>query len=129
MGGLAIGDGGAGSFIFAFGRSDDGLNPGGKSTVIIARLETRRNLLVNNPFAKGIGQHPFQSVADLQKHFVILNENEERRPVIFRFLTHRPRPKKPDRIIFDGGIGLHPGENRHHNLIRTLALKLFERLV
>ena len=50
-------------------------------------------------------------------------ENEKRRPIVFSFLTHRPRPKYADRIIFNRRIRLHIGENCHHNLFGALALR------
>ena len=119
----------SGSLVFALGRRENCLHACRQAAVEVAGLETRRDLLVNDAFAKRIGQDAFQSVADLQKHLVVLHKNEEHRPVVFVLLPHLPRPRHAHGVIVNGRIRLHLRENGHHDLVGALALEIFQRLV
>ncbi len=87
-------------FVFTLGRSNDRLHTRRQTSIKITGLEARGNLLVNDPLANRVGQDAFQSVADLQKHFVILHENKKHRAVVFVLLTGHPRPGHAHGVIF-----------------------------
>ena len=95
------------SLVFTLGRREDCLHPRRQAAVEIAGLETRRDLLVNDAFAKRIGQDAFQSVADFNEHLVVLDENEKHRPVVFALLPHLPRPRHAHGVILNGRVRLH----------------------
>ncbi len=78
------------SLIFALGCRKHRLHPRRQAAVEIAGSEPRRDFLVNDAFAQCIGQHAFQSVADFDEHLVVLDKNEEHRPVVFALLPHLP---------------------------------------
>jgi hypothetical protein len=102
MGGPTVRHRRSGSLVFALRRRENCLHARRQAAVKIAGLETRRNLLVNDSLAKRIGQDAFQSVADLQKHLVVLHENEQHRPVVFVLLPHLPRPRHAHGVILNG---------------------------
>ena len=51
------------------------------AAIVVPGLETRRDFIGDDVLALRIGQHAFQPVAHLQKHFVILHKNEKHRAV------------------------------------------------
>jgi hypothetical protein len=73
-----------------------------QAAVKIAGLETRRDLFINDPFAKRVGQNAFQSVPNLQKHFVVLDKNKEYCSIVLVALSHLPGSRHAHCIIFDG---------------------------
>ena len=115
--------------VLALDRRENRLYACRQAAVKIAGPETRRDFLVNDAFAERVGQDAFQSVADLQKHLVVLHKNKEHRPVVFALLPHLPRPGHAHGVIVNGRVRLHLWEDGHHDLVGTLALEIFERLV
>lgn len=89
-------------FILALHGSQNRLNACRATAIKVAGLETRRDLFVNDAFAKRVGQNAFQSITDLQKHLVVLGENEKYRAVVIVFLPHFPRARHAYGVIFDG---------------------------
>ena len=71
--------------VFTLGGGEDGLHARRQAALIITGLETRGNLLVQNPFAKRIRQYAFQSVTDLQKHLVVLHKRNSTAPLFLSF--------------------------------------------
>ena len=119
----------SGSRVFALGGRKDRLYTRRQPAVEITGLETGGNLLVNDSLAQRIRQDALQSIAHLQKHFVVLDENEEHGPVVFVLLSHLSSPRHAHGIIFNGRIRLHRRKYRDQNLLGSLTLKIFERLV
>ncbi len=117
------------SLVFAFDRREHRLHPCRQAAVEIAGPEPRRDFLVNDALAQRVGQDAFQSVADFDEQLVVLDKNEEHRPVVFALLPHLPRPRHPHGVIVDGRIRLHLREDGHHDLVGALAFEVFERLV
>ena len=107
----------SGALIFAFDCRENRLHSRRQAAVKVARPETRRDLLVNDTLAERIGQDAFQSVADLDKHLVVLDKNEEHRSVVFAFLAHLPRPGHAHGVIVYRRIRLHLRIDGHQNLV------------
>jgi len=122
-------NGGPGSFVFMPGRGKDGVDPGGQTSGIIPRFETRLDFILGDLFAKRIGQDAFQAVADLHKHLAILNENKQNDAVIPGLLPNPPGTRHADGVIIDGRIGLHLRINRNTNLVAGCALEVFQQAV
>ena len=117
------------TFIFTFGRGNDGLDAGRQATVKIARFKTWRNLFINDALAERVRQNPLQPITRLQKHSVILDKDKEHRAVVFILVANSPGPEDADAIIIHRGIGLHLRKNGDDDLLGSLALKIFQRLV
>ena len=115
--------------IFTFDRRENRLHSRRQAAVKVAGPETRRDFLVNDAFAKRIGQDAFESVTDFQKHFVVLDKNEEHRPVVFALLPHLPRPRHAHGVIVNRRVRLHLRIDGDQDLVGALALEIFERLV
>ena len=114
------------AFVFAAYRGQNRMHAGSATTVEISTVEPRRNLLVYDPFTQRVGQNAFQSVAHLQKHLVVLDEDKQHRAVILFFLADFPRAGHSHGVILDGGVRLHCWEDGNQDLVGALALKIFE---
>lgn len=126
---IALGHRRARPFVFALNGGQNRLYARSTAAIKIAVVKTRRDLLVNNPFAKRIRQHGFQSIADLQKHLVALDKNKKHRAVVSILLTDFPGPRHADGVIINGRIRLHRRVDGDQDLVERLPLKIFERAV
>ena len=117
------------AMIFSLDSGQYGRHPGRHAPVEIARFEARGELFVNDALAEGVGQDGFQTITRLQKKFVILNENEQHRPIIPILLADTPGAEDPHAIVGDVRVRLQLRVNGDENLIGALALEIFERLV
>ena len=88
-----------------------------------------RDFGVDDLFAQGVGECAFEAVADLHVEFVVLDEDEEDGAVVFEFLADFPGLGDADGVVLDGRIGLHFGVNDDDDLVRRVALELFELLI
>ena len=115
--------------VFAFDRGQNRLYARRQAAVEITGPEARRDFFINDTFAERIRQRTFQPIAHLEKHFVVLNENEEHRSVVFIFLAHLPRARHPYGVIVNGRVRLHLRKHSHDDLVGGLAFKLLKQLI
>ena len=108
------------------GCGQDGVDPGGQTSGIIPRFETRLDFILGDLFAKRIRQDAFQAVADLQKHLAILNEDKQYDAVVLGLLPNPPGARDADGVIIDGRIGLHLRINRDPDLVAGRAFEAFQ---
>lgn len=117
------------AFVFSLHGGQNRLNTSSATAIVIAHLKARRDLFVNDAFADRIGQDAFQSVTNLQKHLVVLGENEKHRTVVIVLLSHFPRTRHAYGVILDGRVRLQRRINGDEDLVGALPLEIFQRAV
>ena len=100
-----------------------------KPAFIILGAELRFDMSLGDIERGRIRDRAFQAIADLDEHLAIVDENKEHRAVATIFLSDAPRLRNALRVVRDIGVGLHFAENRHDDLVRSVALELRELLV
>src|SRR4051794_4213667 len=76
-----------------------------------------------------IRERALQAVSDLDKHFAVLDEDEEDRSVPRLFLPYLPRLRNATRVVSDVRIGLHRRKNRDDHLVRGVAFELSQLII
>jgi hypothetical protein len=71
-----------GSFVFMPRRGKDGVDSRDQTSSVIPHFKMRFDFVFGYLFASGIRQDAFQTVTNLQKHLVVLNENKKNSAVI-----------------------------------------------
>ena len=64
-----------------------------------------------------VRERAFQTVADLDEHFAVLNKDEQDGAVTFSLLTDAPRLRDTLRVSRDLIVALHFWKNRDENLV------------
>ena len=77
-------------FVFSLHGCQNRLDTCCATTVKIATVKSGRDLLVNDALANCVRQDTLQPITHLDKHLMLLHENEEHRAVVFAFLSHLP---------------------------------------
>ncbi len=114
------------AFVLPLRRGDHGIDARAQPASIIALLEIRRHLVIEDAVASDVRQRALKAVAGLDAHLVILHENEEDRAVVHILLSHAPRLEDSVAVVVQPVGRLHFRINRHHDLVRGLPLEVRE---
>ena len=78
--------------------------------------------------SRGVRQGSLKSVADLDRHFSVINEGEKHNPVPPAAILSPDAPSLSDAlgVVFDGGTAFHFAEDGDHDLVGSLAFELGE---
>ena len=90
-------------------RGDDVVDAAGDAAVEIPGLESRRDRVRNNDAGDGVGQRPFEAVADLDAHPPLLRRDQKESAVVLLRLAQFPGPEEPVCV----GLDLLAAERRH----------------
>lgn len=121
-------EGPAAPFIFATDRFTDQLNTHGEAAFIIALTKVRINMPGPNLEGRSVRQCSFKSVADLDRHFSVLDECKKHNPIPPAAILSPDAPSLGDAlgVVFDGGTAFHFAEDGNHDLVGSLAFELRE---
>src|SRR4029077_11458581 len=100
-----------------------------KAALKVVRAESRGNSIANNLVAGDVGQRPFQPVARLDSHPVIVHENEKDSAVVSPLLPDLPYLESALGKVFDRTLRRHCPPDSDYNLIGGFALKLRQLFV
>ena len=117
------------SRVLAANRLKDRINSDCDPAFVITIPKVRLDLVFRDIERRDVRQRAFQSVANLDIHFAVVNEHEQDDSIATLFLTNAPRLRNPLCVIRNIRITLHLREDGDHDLIRRLAFKLRELLV
>ena len=126
---MFFGNGFSRSLVFAPNCFENRIDSDGQASLVVVGSKSRFDLEFGYVETGGIWKRAFQTVTDLDKHFAVLNEDEEDGSIAPLLLTHAPCLRDTLRVIGDIRVALHLREDRDHDLVRRFALKLGELFV
>jgi hypothetical protein len=87
------------------------------------------DLVGNDPAANRVRKRAFQFAPYLNADFAFLNENKEDSAIVTAAVTNTPASKRLLSEVLHRSVGRQFRENGEKDLIRSIALELFQRLV
>src|SRR5262249_30985540 len=126
---MLLGNGLSRPFVFAADRLKDQIDPGCQASLIISGPEKLLDVTLSDVECCRVRQRAFQAVADLDKHFAVMDKHKKNHAVAPLFLAHAPRLCHALRVIGDIRVALHFGKNCDHHLVGGVSLELRELLV
>src|SRR5579883_1998065 len=118
--------GSAGTAVLALGSGHHRLNSRAQAPGVVAGLESRLDLFLDDSLGCCVGKCSLQAIPDLYEHLAVLDEHEKNRAVILRFLPDPPRLGYPHCVIIDGRIRIHLRVNNHQDLIGGFTFELLQ---
>ncbi len=107
----------------ALDHAQDAIDAGVDAAVIIAALEGRGDVLLDDAIGRRVGQRALEPVADLDAHLAIIERDDQQDAVVHLLAAELPLLDDADRILVDL-LGLRRRHDQHGHLA---ALRLLER--
>src|SRR5262249_24502867 len=117
------------SLVLAANCFEDEIDPSSKAAFKVSCAEGRRNSIANNLVAGDVGKGPFQPVARLDPHAVIVDKNKENSAIVPPLLPHLPGLKSALGKVFNRTLRRHGPPDGDDDLIGGLAFKLRELFI
>jgi hypothetical protein len=121
-----VSHGPAGAFVLATGGGENGVNARNHAGIEVTGGKTRFDPLLNDALGDGVWDSALQAVANLEEHLPILNEHEQHGTVVLALLPYRPGLRHPNRVVLNGGFGLHLGKDGDNDLARVATLEILQ---